>query len=76
MDKQTHEEEYLRVHRDRAFDELEKKIGAKTIDVRGEQREHCGKCKVSSAMRKWFRKVYRYMADDCSIAKRFWESNK
>ena len=51
------EREYTR--EDRAFIELENKIGAETID--------CRTCKVTSFMRKWFREKFGYKADDATI---------
>lgn len=48
------EKEYTR--EDRQWDELEKKIGAETID--------CRPCKVSAFVRKWFKDKFGYTADD------------
>jgi len=43
---------------DQEFEELEKRIGAKTIDLRAT---------VTSKMRIWYRDTFRKMADDLSI---------
>ena len=48
---------YLR--EDRQWEDLEKKIGAKTTDLRSNQKEHCGKCKVVSGLKDWFKKLFR-----------------
>ena len=59
------EEEYLRHERDKAFEELEKKIGAKTIDIRTPIKEK----------RRWFVEKFGYCADDESVKMRWEERN-
>ncbi len=47
---------------DQDFEDLEKKIGVKTIDCRND---------VTPIMRSWFLETFGYMADDCSILLRW-----
>ncbi len=44
------------------FEDLEKKIGVKTIDCRND---------VTPIIRSWFHETFGYMADDCSILLRW-----
>ncbi len=47
---------------DQEFEELEKKIGAETVDCRNQ---------VTSEMREWFMATYDHAADDCTVLTRW-----